>query len=169
MYHDGPQVLAVKRFERAKQLGLIPKNAKKPVALDVPEWASLSDEERLIEAKRMQIYAAMIENMDAHIGRLIADLKQRGQYDNTVFFFLSDNGAAGALREKSPKWSPWINAAHNQSYENMGNIDSYVSTGSAWAQASSSPLYLFKGFTTEGGGALAFDCRRSQNCPKPHF
>ena len=51
------------------------------------------DEQRRYQAKRMAVYAAMVEAMDFHLGRLVAYLKAQGQYDNTIFIFTSDNGA----------------------------------------------------------------------------
>ncbi|NSM11136.1 sulfatase-like hydrolase/transferase [Moraxella bovoculi] len=102
------------------------------------------------EAKRMQLYAAMIDNMDHNIGRVINHLKQTGQYDNTVILFLSDNGAAGASREASAKWGGWIKESRFNDYDNLGKASSYVSTGPIWAQASMTPFALFKGYMSDG-------------------
>jgi arylsulfatase len=75
------------------------------------------------EVRNMEIYAAMVTRMDANIGRLTAFLKERGQLDNTLILFLSDNGA-------------WASGA---TYE----IE--------WAETGDTPFRLFKLFTHEGG------------------
>lgn len=150
-YQDGPRVLAKKRFETTKKLGLTPESAKQPTMVGYPAWESFSEEDRQKEIKRMQIYAAMVDNMDANIGRVVDHLKQKGELDNTYIFFLSDNGAAGKYRETAGRWKDWVNNDHDNSLANMGNFDSYVSTGTGWAQASNMPFSLFKGYTSEGG------------------
>lgn len=150
-YVGGPRALAKQRFEKAKKLHLIPDTAKQPTMVSVPEWDSYSVDEKQKEIKRMQIYAAMIDNMDANIGRVIDNLKAKGELDNTYIFFFSDNGAAGKYRETAGRWKDWIENAHDNSLENMGNYDSYVSQGLGWAQASNIPFSLFKGYTAEGG------------------
>lgn len=99
----------------------------------------------------MEIYAAMIDHTDAGIGRVLDHLRTRQRLEDTIVVFLSDNGAAGGLRETNAKWGPWISANFDNSLANMGTGTSYVSTGPSWAQASMSPFALNKGFTTEGG------------------
>ncbi len=150
-YLDGPRVLAEQRFKKAKKLNFIPESAKQPSMVEVPEWDSFSEEDRQKEIKRMQIYAAMVDNMDANIGRVIDNLRAKGELDNTYIFFFSDNGAAGKYRETAGRWKDWVNNDHDNSLANMGNFDSYVSTGTGWAQASNMPFSLFKGYTSEGG------------------
>lgn len=151
MYTDGPQALANKRFNAVKKMGLINQNAIAPELIGTPEWSSLSQKERNEFARRMQVYAAMVDNMDANIGRLMNDLKKRGELENTVIMFMSDNGAAGAFREGDKRWGAWVNETHNNSFANMGRANSYISTGPDWAQASNTPFSLFKGYTSEGG------------------
>lgn len=150
-YTEGPKVLAQKRFDTLKKMGLINKNTTAPELIGTPEWSSLSQKERDEFARRMQVYAAMIENMDANIGRLVKDLKNRGELENTIIMFMSDNGAAGAFREGDKRWGSWVNNTHDNSLNNMGRANSYISTGPDWAQASNTPFSLFKGYTSEGG------------------
>lgn len=150
-YQDGPQALAKQRLGRLKEKGLVAENVEAHPLANVKNWQSLTESERAAEAKRMQLYAAMVDNMDVNIGRVIRHLKATGQYDNTLIMFLSDNGAAGASREASQKWGGWIRQSRDNRLENMGAASSYVSTGSAWAQASMTPFALFKGFTADGG------------------
>lgn len=150
-YDAGPAALAEARMARAKELGLIPADAKPHAMVEQRDWAALTPEERAASSRRMEVYAAMIDSMDAGIGRVMDKLREKGALDNTLVVFLSDNGAAGALREGNPKWGPWIKDNFDNSLDNMGTGTSYLSTGSDWAQASMAPFALFKGFTTEGG------------------
>lgn len=150
-YTEGPKALADRRFHQLKALGLVSQSAKPHPLVGTPSWESLSDEERAVESKRMQLYAAMVDNMDHNIGRVFDYLKSTGQYDNTVIVFLSDNGAAGASREGSGRWGGWIRQSRDNSFDNLGKASSYVSTGPSWAQASMSPFAYYKGFTTDGG------------------
>lgn len=150
-YDAGPQALADARLLRQKKLGLVDASAAAHPIVGLRDWRSLSAEQRALSTRRMEIYAAMIEEMDSAIGRVIANLKRRGELDNTIIMFMSDNGAAGASREENPKWGPWITRTSDNSLANMGAGNSYVSTGPSWAQASMAPSGYFKGFTSEGG------------------
>ena len=61
----------------------------------VPAASNLAPWTRAVAGRKMELYAAMVQNMDHHIGRLINYLKCVGEYDNTLFIFLSDNGPEG--------------------------------------------------------------------------
>ncbi|MDO4683615.1 MAG: arylsulfatase [Lautropia sp.] len=152
-YLDGPKALAGRRLKQIERLKLLPEDhpLKPHALLNMPDWEKLSKDEQRAEARRMQVYAAMIDRMDRNIGRVLDHLKQKNELDNTVVMFMSDNGAAGASREKSKKWGKWIADNRNNAHDNMGAGSSYISTGPAWAQASMAPFALFKGFTSEGG------------------
>ena len=117
----------------------------------VEPWDELNEEQKSINSRRMEIYAAMVENMDHNIGRLINFLKKSGQYENTVIVFFSDNGAEGNSIGNMANNKEWIPKRFDNSYENMGRIDSYVWPGAGWAQAQTAPFRLFKAFPTEGG------------------
>lgn len=152
-YMDGPQALAERRLRQIEKLGLLPDDSplRAHPLQNMPAWEKLSKEEQQAEARRMQVYAAMIDRMDRNIGRVLDHLKAKHELDDTIVLFLSDNGAAGASREQSRKWGKWIADNRNNALDNMGAGSSYISTGPAWAQASMSPFALFKGFTSEGG------------------
>lgn len=97
-YEAGFDVLRRQRFERQKQMGLVSPDAELPVYNTEfggkhPAWEDLTDEQRTQWTRDMATYAAMIEIMDDGIGRLVEALRHKGILDNTVFFFLSDNGA----------------------------------------------------------------------------
>ena len=93
-YLAGFEKLQRERFARQHTLGVLPENAS--VAEGMPVWDKLSGEKQKEWARTMATYAAMIEIMDDGIGRLLKVLKDTGQYENTLIFFLSDNGATPA-------------------------------------------------------------------------
>lgn len=97
-YKVGYDVLRRQRFEKQKQLGIIPSNMELPVfdkefGGKRPAWENLSEKQQEQWVKDMATYAAMIEIMDEGIGKLVDAIKKKGMYENTVFIFLSDNGA----------------------------------------------------------------------------
>jgi len=104
----------------------------------------------------MEIYAAMVEHMDAQIGRLFDHLKKSAQYDNTLIIFMSDNGANGEdhaelLLHHAPQVRPWFEQTYDNRFENWGRQGSFIDYGPAWGQVSNVPFRLFKGFVAEGG------------------
>lgn len=155
-YHAGPEALRQERLAKMQALGLIPDDVTvhPVVAANLP-WDELDADAKRFSAKTMAIYAAMVERMDWNIGRVIDTLQSRGQLDNTVVIFLSDNGAEGALLEALPAFGPnlqqSIDRYYNNHIDNIGRYDSYVWYGPRWAQAGTSPSRLYKAFTTEGG------------------
>ena len=161
-YDDGYDVLATARLGRAKKLGLIPqyagRNERSPK--EVP-WADLSEENRKIETRAMEVYAAMIDEVDVHTGRLIDFMTSRGLLDNTIIFFMSDNGAEGHdldetwPMESFPEIRKTIDSTHDFSVENIGRVASYTLVGPNWANAGAPSFNLHKGFPTEGGTHVA--------------
>jgi len=150
-YDDGYEALRERRIANLVERDVVPDVVNAERASWVPSWESLSEDERRIESRRMEIYAAMVENMDRNIGRLLDFLRQSGVYDDTFIVFLSDNGAEGNNIGTMYDNEEWIPTRFDNSYENMGRVDSYVWTGPGWAQAQSGPFRLFKSFTSEGG------------------
>jgi arylsulfatase len=152
-YDMGWDQLRQQRFNRMKQMGLIPDYLElTPRLSEVPAWDSLTPEKKKYESKKMAIYAAQITNLDSNIGRLIDHLKKNGEYDNTIFVFLSDNGAAGQDYEHLPAYQEWFkNAGISNSYENLGTANSNAGYGSGWAQVGTLPFQGYKGTPTEGG------------------
>ncbi len=119
-----------------------------PIAA-APAWDTLSDKDKRLYAKRMSVYAGMLENVDTNLGRLTAYLEDIGEADNTVIVFMSDNGADNNEQDKA--FPEWYAANFDLSYERMGQPGSYVNYGPGWAGASGTPLTLFKGAASEGG------------------
>ena len=151
-YDDGYEALRITRFNRQKELGLIPQNASIPALHpDIIPYDSLSETEKRKEARKMELYAGMVDNMDMNIGRLINYLKETDQFENTLIVFFSDNGAAGNDFYYHPYFSDFLQAHYTDAYDQMGTKESFISYGPQWAEAGAAPFKFFKGYTTEGG------------------
>jgi arylsulfatase len=150
-FDQGYDSVRLARIERMKKLGLMAGDARPanplPVNPKLPGWEQLSPEQQQVEARKMEIYAAMVDNLDHNIGRLVDYLRQSGQYDNTLIVFMSDNGAAA---ENHAQFYP-PNARTDNSYANLGRKGSQIDYGLRWAEVSAAPFHLFKGTTAEGG------------------
>ncbi len=152
-YDKGYDALQAARFNKMKALGI----AKSGMMMNprVPSekaWDSLTEPQRQIETRKMEIFAAMVDDLDYYIGTVISSLKEQGEFDNTMIIFLSDNGPEGAHLEIGwDSLGKWVEACCNNSLENMGREDSYIWYGPNWARAGAAPFRMFKGFTTEGG------------------
>lgn len=163
-YAAGWDVLRAERLARMKRLRLVGASTKLSPRSQYwaygaaepsqnPAWDSLPGDRRADLSRRMAIYAAMVDRMDQNIGRIIADLRAKGQFDNTLIVFLSDNGACA-------EWDPWgfdgrsspDNVLHRGAeLEKMGGPGTYHSVGSGWANASNTPWSMYKHYSHEGG------------------
>ena len=153
-YDDGYDALAEKRLMSLEQIGLIERGhiAPEQAYPETESWNNLSDEQKKIDAREMETYAAMVDNMDYHIGRVLNYLDASGQRDNTIVIFISDNGAQGfgpGMARAFPQ--DWIDENFDNSFENIGKINSYAYLGPHWARASTAPMRMFKGFSSDGG------------------
>ncbi len=147
-YDPGWTALRQARRDKAAALGVMPPAAPLATMADTADWAALSADERRYQARTMEVYAAMAEAMDHHVGRLIAHLKATGEYERTVFVFLSDNGPEGSDYREA---DVWLRFNYDRSYERLGGQGSYVVPGPSWASASASPLSTYKFYAGEGG------------------
>ena len=157
-YDKGYDALRQERLERQKEMGVVPADAtENPAPPKAVVWDSLSSTQKATDIKAMEIYAAMVDEIDTHTGRLIAELKRTGKFENTIIIFMSDNGAEGHDIDNTwpgdlfPDIRGNIDSKHDFSYENMGKPNSYVFYGPNWARAGAPHLRLHKGFPTEGG------------------
>jgi arylsulfatase len=152
-YDKGYASVAQARLQRMKAKGLVADDVQINPGPDVwPGWDKLSAKEQQLEARRMEIYAGMIANLDDNVGRLVKHLKDTGQYDNTVFVFFSDNGAEGSNPEDvTPDNPKWIAEHFDNSLDNIGKPGSFSGYGPNWARVSSTPFRMYKAFTYEGG------------------
>jgi len=155
-YDDGYDALRERRFEAAKRAGVIPESAEPPLRNDaITPWDELSAEQQRIESRKMELYAAMLQNLDFHVGRLIGYLKENDLYDNTLIVFMSDNGAAGNDFYNVGPYVDYIRENYDNSYDNMGSPTSWVSYGPQWAEAGSAPFSRYKNYTRQGGIAAS--------------
>jgi arylsulfatase len=152
-YADGYEALRLRRLARLKELGLAGKDVQPSPLIGVRPWAELTAEEKATASRKMEIYAAMVDRMDQNIGRVVSALKSNGQYDETVFIFLSDNGAEGQTLNGPFGLPPDRVAAlgFDNSFDNLGRRRSYTSYGPGWAQAATAPSRDVKGSSFEGG------------------
>ncbi len=152
-YSKGWDKIRAERFERQKELGIIPDYIELPERWSIVKaWNRLSKEEQRYNAKKMAIYAGMIEYMDLQVGRFIDYLKEIGEYDNTIIIYFADNGASGKDFALLPAWQKWIKEiGYDNSYENLGNSNSFEGISHGWAQAMTTPHYSDKGTVAEGG------------------
>ena len=151
-YLEGYDVIKERRLARLKELGHYEDDIEPfPRMLSGKPWDELSEEERRYSAKSMAIYAAMVDDLDVYIGELVDHLKAIGEYENTLILFMSDNGPEGNNMTKTPGMPEYLAECCDNSYENIGNADSYIVLGPDWAQAGNVPLRTFKSHTSQGG------------------
>ncbi|MEM8767620.1 MAG: arylsulfatase [Pseudomonadota bacterium] len=154
VYDEGWAHLRQARHDRAVALGLLPEAVPMMSMSTTTDWDALSPERQRYEAKRMAVYAAMIEAMDANIGRLMDFLEARGELDNTIFVFTSDNGAEGSGSQDPQSFSSTRIASslgYRFDYETLGLKGSYNSIHPAFTSAAVSPLAFYKFYAGEGG------------------
>ena len=113
-------------------------------------WEELTTEEQLYYARRMEVYAGMVDNVDDNVGKLVAYLKSSKQYENTLILLMSDNGGAGFNGWQSKGGKKRYESADN-SIENSGKKGSVDFIGAGWGSAISTPFRLFKRHVSEGG------------------
>lgn len=154
VYDGGWDELREQRRARAVQLGIVPPGTSMVRMPTTADWNELDAGQRRYEAKRMAVYAAMVEAMDYNLGRLVDYLKQQGQYDNTLIIFTSDNGAEVSGTAASDSfWSRRGPATmgYRTDYESLGLKGSFNSISPSFASAAASPLAYYKFYTGEGG------------------
>jgi arylsulfatase A-like enzyme len=151
-YDEGYEALYAKRFADQKTLGLVAKDAT-PIdnARFKPRWSALSADEKKIESRKMEIYAAMVSDLDTYIGEVVEYLKKIGEYDNTMIVFMSDNGAESDRRDLREPISLQVGKAYDHSLDNLGSATSYVMYGPNWASAGATPFNRHKATGFEGG------------------
>lgn len=175
-YLHGWDVLREQRYERMKKLGLVngphwkltPRSIVPVDRDDVangfagrpnPAWSSLDKPRRRDLARRMAVFAAMVEAVDQGVGRIVEHLKATGDIDNTLILFLSDNGACY-------EWGPYgfdgrsrqgtTTLRTGDDLREIGGRGTHQSYGSAWANLGNTPFRLYKHFTHEGGISTPF-------------
>lgn len=158
VYDKGYDAIRVERLARMKELGIVSQDSVlAPRLPNIPAWEKLTPQQQKLSARRMEIYAAMLANMDFHIGRVLDRLKEIGKLDNTLVVFLSDNGAEPTelaqlvelvFNEEAKKWFLANFDTRPESWGRKGSVCDY---GAAWAQVGSTPFRFYKAWTAEGG------------------
>ncbi len=151
-YEKGYDVLRKERLARMKKMGLVAESVEDVINNpDYKPWDSLTPEQQRRSAKSMAVYAAMISYLDHEVGRLVQHLKDIGEFDNTYFIYTHDNGSNPKGAPSYGGNTPKFLAQFDNSYENMGRPNSFVSTGAGWAEACSTPFAFYKTTVGEGG------------------
>jgi arylsulfatase len=176
VYDGGWDAIRQQRYERMQQMGLIdpaweltPRDAKSPA------WEEAPDKQW--EIRLMEVYAAMVDCMDQGIGQIVTALQDTDQFDNTLVFFLQDNGgcaegmgrgdqvtyrdsepetlkpmAPGELQyDMIPKRTRDGRAVRQGRGVMAGPADTYLGYGLSWANASNTPFREYKHWVHEGG------------------
>jgi arylsulfatase len=151
-YADGYDQLRERNFESLKAAGIVPADAQLPPRNDgITPWDTLSAEDQRRESRKMELYAAMVHNLDDHVGRLIDYLKSIDRYDDTLIVFMSDNGAAGEDFYNRGPFVDYVREHYDNAYTTMGTRVSFVSYDYKWAEAGSAPFSRTKTYTRQGG------------------
>ena len=163
-YHEGWDAVRAARFARQQTSGVVasgtvlpPRNTE--AGADVPAWDDLTDDERKLFARYMAVYAAMIDNVDQNLGRLLAALDELGIRDDTIVVFLSDNGAS---REGGAQGTTsYLAGLHTgfgtdlavdlERLDLIGSEQTHPHYPRGWAMASNTPHRLYKISTHAGG------------------
>jgi len=157
-YTAGWDAIRKNRYERMVQLGLIDRDTYPlPENSSGKKWEDC--EQKAYEAACMAVHAAMIDHVDQGVGKIIQKLKETGQYENTIIFVLSDNGASyergyppGFDRPGFTRDSVIIE--YNSPHPGPGTTWNYI--GNAWASAANTPFRYWKKESYEGGSATPF-------------
>ena len=145
VYDGGYQQIREARYKRMIEMGVIDPKTAPLYKNDIDDWNSLSDKDKKLEAKRMEIHAAMVDNMDQNIGRVVNFLKKQNEFENTLIFFLTDNGASHERDKRAFKnYTP-------TGKEKMGGVMTYECIGRNWSKVANTPLARHKTTSHEGG------------------
>ncbi len=149
VYDNGYTPIREARLQKLRQMGLL--KPEWPVSPQFGDWSKVENKEW--EARCMEVYAAMIDNMDQGIGRLLAALRANGQFENTLIVYLQDNGACAENPGRNPAAAKAKKKdGGNKGYPAMpGPEDTWIAYGEGWANVSSTPFRLYKHYQHEGG------------------
>ena len=143
-YDAGYTPIRQARFAKMQQLGIL--DRAWTLSPQFGDWSKV--ERKDWEARCMEVYAAMIDNMDQGIGRLMGALKANGQFENTLVLYLQDNGACAENMGRNPGGAKGKKAGPPPM---PGPAETYMGYGEAWANVSSTPFRLYKHYVHEGG------------------
>ncbi|MEN8720564.1 MAG: sulfatase-like hydrolase/transferase, partial [Oceanococcaceae bacterium] len=166
-YADGWEHLRRTRHQGAIANGVIPADAPLAMMPSMAAWDDLDADEQRYQARRMEIYAGMLEAMDHHLGRLVTHLQRRGDWDNTVVVVLSDNGAEPNDPRAMPTMRLWARTVgYSMDLDDLGDRGSHVAIGPHWASAAAAPGQQYKMLAGEGGIRVPLIIRAPES-PQP--
>ena len=185
-YDQGYEPMRLERLERTRRLGLV--DPKWPLTPGDADWNKVGN--KAWESRCMEVFAATIDCMDQGIGRILAELKKEGQFDNTLVMFLQDNGGCAEYMGRSPHGKPRADApslppmrSQELQFDMMprqtrdgypvrqgegvmpGPPDTYVAYGHGWANVSNTPFREYKHWVHEGGISTPLVVHWSQGIP----
>jgi len=148
-------------LEQQKALGVVPPDTQLTERIDaIPAWDSLSDEEKSLYARQMEVFAGQMEWVDLQIGRVVDELERIGELDNTLIFVTADNGAsgegglAGTFNETYVLNGLQTSLEANlRAQEDWGRENTYPHYHAGWAMAGNTPFRYFKQSEHRGGQA----------------
>lgn len=165
-FHEGWDSLRVKRIEKMKALGIMPDTAILSER-DEQSYPWEDEKNKAWQEHRMEVYAAMVEQMDDGIGKVLNALEKNGTLDNTLVIFLSDNGASSEghmynkVERTGAEWKSKLIPKYNKKGEKvkpgdfpnreLGNDTTFGSYGAQWANMSVTPFRRYKSWMHEGG------------------
>jgi arylsulfatase A-like enzyme len=165
-YDAGWDAVREQRFARQKELGLFPDDTRLPprnheAGHEVQAWDDNTDDERDLFARYMEVYAAMVDNVDQNLARLLDAIEAVGDLENTVVIFTSDNGGTeegGATGSRSyyKKFGGFTGMTGwdldvDRDPELIGGPQMLVHYPRGWGMASNTPFRLYKSSTHAGG------------------
>jgi arylsulfatase A-like enzyme len=171
-YERGWDRLRTERFERQRELGIVPEGTELAPRNGEPgdeviAWDELSQEQKKVFARYMEVYAAMVQSVDASLGRLRAALEEIGEWDDTVLLFTSDNGASrDGESQGSTQYFDVLRHYHGagdlegaferdrEAVDLIGGPRSLPHYPRGWAMASNTPFRLYKINVHAGGHAV---------------
>lgn len=176
IYMRGWDELREQRFERMKELGIVdgerwhlsPRSIVPVDRDDIangfsgeenPAWDTLDNDRQRDLARRMAVFAAMVEGVDQGVGQIVDHLSETGDLDNTLILFLSDNGACyewGPFGFDGPSRKGTTILRRGEELREIGGPGTYQAYGSAWANLGNTPFKMYKHFTHEGGISTPF-------------
>jgi len=139
-YDEGYEVIRQRRYEKQLEMGLIDSTHRLSDQAFKP-WNELPETLRLEEARKMEVYAAMIDRLDQNIGKILDKLEETGKRRNTLIMFVSDNGASAEI----------VRLNTDDNLAPIGSIARWVSLGRNWANVSNTPFRYYKNNSFEGG------------------
>jgi arylsulfatase len=160
-YDAGWDALRDARIARQQALGLHAREwPRAPHSPGVPAWSTLDADERRLHARFMELYAAVVDNIDQNVGRVVECLRRIGRLDNTLIVVTSDNGANGiggvdgavnnlAKRLVLKEDRAWVRAMMEQG--RIGSAESWPTYPLGWTDVSTAPFRLYKTTTMNGG------------------